>query len=254
MNINEIYSANRQRIVTSTVLFAFALIVALVDNTLLTWLVIGAIYIVSFYEAMALFSLDDKKYLVYAVAIWLAALIYPNPDDIAYIVIIISLSIMVHKKELSYKKLLPFFYPTASLLFLWALYMDFGMSSLVWLVVVVSSTDIGAYVVGKSIGKTPFSKTSPNKTWEGVVGGIVTATILGSIAGLGSVDLSISVLVSLLVSISSVWGDLFESYLKREAEVKDSGAIFPGHGGMLDRVDGYMFGSIIMVILLRGLL
>ena len=254
MNINEIYSANKQRIITSAVLFASALVVALVDNTLLTWLVVGAIYIVSFYEAMALFSLDDKKYLVYAVAIWLAALIYPNPDDIAYIVIIISLSIMVHKKELSYKKLLPFFYPTASLLFLWALYMDFGMSSLVWLVVVVSSTDIGAFVVGKSIGKTPFSKTSPNKTWEGVVGGIVTATILGSIVGLGSVDLSISILVSLLVSISSVWGDLFESYLKREAEVKDSGAIFPGHGGMLDRVDGYMFGSIVMVILLRGLL
>ena len=55
------------------------------------------------------------------------------------------------------------------------------------------------------------------------------------------------------MALSSIWGDLFESYLKREAGVKDSGNLFPGHGGMLDRLDGYLFASVIMVILLRGL-
>jgi phosphatidate cytidylyltransferase len=254
MNIKEIYSSSKDRILTSVVLIGIALLVAFADNTILTWAVLGAIYLVSFYEAMALFGLKDKKYLVYALAIWLAVLIYPNPDDLFFIVIITALSVMVHKKDVDFKILAPFFYPTLSMLFLFAIYKDFGMSTIIWLVAIVASADTGAYVVGKSIGKTPFSKTSPNKTWEGVAGGIVVATFLGSVVGLGSVDLSISVLVSFLTAISSVWGDLFESYLKREAGVKDSGAIFPGHGGMLDRLDGYLFASVIMLVLLRGLL
>jgi len=55
------------------------------------------------------------------------------------------------------------------------------------------------------------------------------------------------------VAMSSVFGDLIESYLKRRADVKDSGNILPGHGGVLDRIDGYLFGSIIMLVLLRGI-
>lgn len=254
MNIKDIYSSHKDRILTSVALLAVALIVALVDNTLLTWLVMGAIYLLSFHEAMGLFGLSDKRYMVYAVAVWLAVLIYPNPDDLFYLIIIATLSVMVHKKDVNLKLLSPFVYPTLSMLFLFTLYKDFGMSTLVWLVVVVASADTGAYVVGKSIGKTPFSPTSPNKTWEGVIGGILAATVLGSIVGLSSVDLSISVVISFFTALSSVWGDLFESYLKREAGVKDSGTIFPGHGGMLDRLDGYLFASVIMVVLLRGIL
>jgi phosphatidate cytidylyltransferase len=61
-----------------------------------------------------------------------------------------------------------------------------------------------------------------------------------------------SLVISVLVSCASVWGDLFESYLKREAGVKDSGDIFPGHGGFLDRLDGYLFGVVVMVVIIRG--
>ena len=254
MSIKEIYDSNKDRILTGIVLFVVALVVALIDNIFVTWLVLGAIYLLAFYEAMSLFKLVSNRSMVYATAIWLAAFVYPNPDDLSYVVVIIALSIMVHKKDINYKLLAPYLYPTISMLFMFALYKNFGMSTLVWLVVLISSVDIGAYVVGRSIGKTPFSKTSPNKTWEGVIGGIAAGTIFGCIVGLGSVDLTISLLISFLVSMSAIWGDLFESYLKREAEVKDSGSIFPGHGGMLDRIDGYMFASIMMLILLRGLL
>lgn len=254
MNIKDIYNSHKDRILTSVALIAVALIVAFVDNTLLTWVVMGAIYLLSFREAMGLFGLSDKRYMVYAITIWLAVLIYPNPDDLFYLIIIATLSVMVHKKDVNLKLLSPFVYPTLSMLFLFTLYKDFGMSTLVWLIVVVASVDTGAYVVGKSIGKTPFSPTSPNKTWEGVIGGILVSTILGSIIGLNSVGLSISVLVSFFTALSSVWGDLFESYLKREAGVKDSGTVFPGHGGMLDRLDGYLFASVVMVVLLRGIL
>ena len=254
MRIKEIYNSNKDRILTGLVLFVVALAVFLIDNLFVTWVVLGAVYLFAFYEAMTLFGLVSNRSMVYALAIWLAAYIYPNPDDIFYFVVIVALSIMVHKKDVDYKRLAPFLYPTVSMLFMFALYKDFGMSTLVWLVILISFVDIGAYVVGKSIGKTPFSKTSPNKTWEGVVAGIVAGTAIGSIVGLVSVSLSMSVFISFLVSLCAIWGDLFESYLKREADVKDSGSIFPGHGGMLDRVDGYMFSSIIMLVLLRGLL
>jgi phosphatidate cytidylyltransferase len=254
VSVKEIYDSNKQRILTGFALLFVVVAVAFIDNLFVTWLFFGAVYLVAFKEAMALFNIDDRKYYAYAVALWLGAYIYPNPDDLTFIVLIVVISMMVHKKEFNFKLLAPFLYPSISMLFLIALYKDFGLNALIWLFIVVSSADIGAYIVGKSIGKTPFSITSPSKTWEGVIGGILLATVLGTLVGLVSVDLFSALLVSFLVSLSSVWGDLLESYLKREAEVKDSGSIFPGHGGMLDRADGYMFAGIIMLVLLRGLL
>jgi phosphatidate cytidylyltransferase len=88
---------------------------------------------------------------------------------------------------------------------------------------------------------------------EGVTGGIAVATIAGMFTGLFIVDLGVAFLVSFAVSVTSIFGDLFESSLKRAADVKDSGDILPGHGGMLDRIDGYLFAGIAMLVLLRGL-
>ncbi len=254
MNIKEIYSSSKSRIMTSLVLLLLGLAIFVTDNILLTWTILGIAYLIAFYEAMALFGYKNNSFLAYALAIWLGAYIYPNPDDISFVVLIIALSIMAHKKDVNYRILAPFIYPTIPMLFLFTLYKDFGVYPLIWLIVVVASSDVGAYVIGKGIGKTPFSNTSPNKTWEGTIGGILSATVLGTIMGLGSVSFTLALLISFLSALSSVWGDLFESYLKREANVKDSGDIFPGHGGMLDRIDGYMFAAIIMLVLLRGLL
>ena len=125
------------------------------------------------------------------------------------------------------------------------------MESLLWLLVIVAGADIGAYFTGKRIGQTTFCQTSPNKTLEGVAGGIVVATVLGVIFSIDEVSLLSAIIISAFVAVSSVFGDLFESYLKREANVKDSGDILPGHGGILDRTDGYLFGGIIMLVLLR---
>jgi phosphatidate cytidylyltransferase len=166
---------------------------------------------------------------------------------------VVYASAVAYSRELEWKNFMPFVYPTAGMLFILTMYQEYGVLSMLWLLVVVAMTDVGAYAVGKSIGKTPFCETSPNKTMEGVVGGIVVATFSGMFVGLTFVDLFISFIISFMVATSSIFGDLFESYLKRKAGVKDSGNILPGHGGILDRIDGYLFGSIVMLILLRGL-
>ena len=146
---------------------------------------------------------------------------------------------------------LPLLYPTASFLFLLSLYSEYGTMTLLWLLIIVASTDIGAYFVGKSIGKTKFCETSPNKTIEGVIGGVVFAVIFGTLFSINEISFVNALIISGIVSITSIFGDLFESYLKREADVKDSGTILPGHGGVLDRTDGYLFGAIAMLVLLR---
>lgn len=253
MDIKEIYNSNKQRVLTGLVLLGVAVLMALMDSLFLTWAILGIAYMIAFHEAMKLFGQEDNKLYVYALLVWFAAAFYPYPTELIFIVLVISTAFMAHKKEVNFKALAPFLYPSISMLFLFTLYKDFGMGILIWLVVVVATTDTGAYFVGKSIGKTPFSPTSPNKTWEGCIGGILIATIAGTFIGLLDYSIWIAFIISLLVSAASVWGDLFESYLKREAEVKDSGSIFPGHGGVLDRLDGYLFGVVVMVVILRGL-
>jgi phosphatidate cytidylyltransferase len=103
---------------------------------------------------------------------------------------------------------------------------------------------IGAYVVGKFFGKTPLSSISPRKTVEGAVFGIA-ACILVAVAGAYYLNWPKYALtgmaLGLLIGISSLLGDLTESMLKRDAGVKDSGQLIPGHGGVLDRTDSYIF-------------
>ncbi|WP_281951613.1 phosphatidate cytidylyltransferase [Nitrosophilus kaiyonis] len=246
---------NSQRFITGTILLAVVLAVGLIDNYFLTWLFFGVIFMFAFYETLKLLKMDSHNNLFFwALMIWIVAYFYPNPDDLFFVIAIIFASFLAYHKDYDLRNFLPFLYPTSSFLFLLALYHDFGMDSLIWLLIVVASTDIGAFFIGKLIGKTQFSKTSPNKTLEGAVGGVALATFLGSFYALILVDLPYAIIISLLVSIASIFGDLFESYLKRRVNVKDSGNILPGHGGILDRVDGYLFAAPAMVILLRGLL
>ena len=244
---------NKARFITGFVLIGIVALIAWIDNFTLTWIFLGVAYLLSFYEAMKLYNINDNKLYFYAVILWFIAYIYQNPDDLIFLALIVEISIMLYNQKISIKNFYPFIYPTTSFLFLLALYKSFGIESLIWLTLVVALTDTGAYFVGKAIGKHPFNPISPKKTWEGVFGGVIIASIFGAWYGNTFVSIPLAFFISLLVSISSIYGDLYESYLKRSAGVKDSGNILPGHGGILDRVDGFMFGAIVMVILLRGL-
>ena len=248
-----IFGSHQERIITGIALVIAVLGVGYIDNFWLMWLVLGGVYLSAFKEATKLFGIEKNTLFIYAVGVWLLSAFYPYGDDLFILAGVAYASAVAFNKNILWKNFLPFIYPTAGMLFIFTLYQEYGVISMLWLLVVVAMTDVGAYFVGKSIGKTPFCETSPNKTMEGVIGGIVISTISGTFAGMEIVDVKIALFVSFVVAVSSIFGDLYESSLKRKAGVKDSGNILPGHGGMLDRIDGYLFGSIVMLIFLRGL-
>ena len=127
---------------------------------------------------------------------------------------------------------------------------DYQLSVIIPLLIIFSIwiNDTMAYIVGSLIGKTPLSKISPKKTWEGTAGGIVLSVIAISLLAYYTGKLSIlhAAIMGALAAISATAGDLFESKLKRMAGVKDSGRIMPGHGGFLDRFDSVFFAAVVV--------
>lgn len=119
---------------------------------------------------------------------------------------------------------------------------------------VVFANDAGAYLTGKFLGRRHFvPKLSPKKTWEGFFGGIVLANLIGFLLNnyFYFWDLKTTVFISTILSLFGVLGDLFESAVKRAVGKKDSGALIPGHGGLLDRIDGVLFASPVFLFLLE---
>ena len=128
-----------------------------------------------------------------------------------------------------------------------------GAALTLFTIVLIVAADTGAFFAGRSFGRVRLApRVSPGKTWEGVLGGLLLATLVafGGAAWFG-VPVASMVPVCLAAAAFSVVGDLTESMLKRHAGVKDSGSIFPGHGGILDRIDSVTAGA---PVLLLGLL
>lgn len=138
-----------------------------------------------------------------------------------------------------------------ALLFLRAQPLGFALS--LWTLAIVWATDIGAYFAGRAIGGPKLAPViSPNKTWAGLGGGMVAAAIVGClIARLGHLPTRTCWLAPLL-AIAAQLGDLVESGMKRRAGVKDSGHILPGHGGLLDRIDGMLPVAILVAALVAN--
>ena len=130
-----------------------------------------------------------------------------------------------------------------------------GFIAVLFVAVTVWATDIFAYAVGRIVGgPLLWPRVSPNKTWAGAVGGVIGGVAAGiSVAYASGVDKLVAVgVVALLLSVLTQAGDLFESAVKRRFGAKDAGSLIPGHGGLMDRLDGFLVAA--FVALLIGIL
>lgn len=167
------------------------------------------------------------------------------------IAVILSILLFFNPEKLAYKSnaLLVLIYVAVpfSLVSIWQINSElFNSSNLLMLLIVIWVNDSFAYIFGVSFGKHKlFPRISPKKSWEGFIGGAITSIVIGLIAhnyhlveGFEQIEFVIFILIIIL---AATFGDLVESKFKREAGVKDSGKLIPGHGGFLDRLDSFIF-------------
>jgi len=201
----------------TAIIFAAVMLTGLLWNQWSFLILFSIIHFGCWWEFIKLIrKIYDKKYLKYI----LLGLIYITMP--IFLMIDLGTELRVYTinntNEIIYHKLIP-----CSIIFS------------IWI------NDTMAYIVGSLIGKTPLSKISPKKTWEGTLGGIILATfVAGVIAWQFDFNIQKIVIIAGIASVAGTFGDLLESKLKRMAGVKDSGNIMPGHGGFLDRFDSLL--------------
>lgn len=126
-----------------------------------------------------------------------------------------------------------------------------GLAVILWLFAVVWGTDTCAYFTGRTLGGPKlWPRVSPKKTWSGAIGGLLGGALLG-LAVLAIAGITVKwqhFALSLAFSVATQAGDLFESSLKRRYDVKDAGSIIPGHGGVMDRLDGFIFAAVLAAL------
>ena len=134
---------------------------------------------------------------------------------------------------------------------IWLRFLPQGEWWVLWFLLVIFAGDTGAFYAGRTFGKTKlYAAVSPGKTWAGVVGGLAASLAVGVLFGkwlLEGMGVPTLVVLALVLAVVGLLGDLFESMLKRQMQVKDASNLLPGHGGMLDRLDSILFTAPVVV-------
>ena len=147
----------------------------------------------------------------------------------------------IYKKKIKIIKFHNFFSLIYLFFFIYAAYDYYKSLSLLIILSVCILSDTGGYLFGKSIGGKKLTKISPNKTISGSIGSFLCSLLTIIIFDSLQQDIFLSIFLCLFLSLICQLGDLFISYYKRKAKVKDTGSFLPGHGGLLDRIDGFIF-------------
>ena len=206
----------------------------------------------------------DKKCDVYALlAASITAIICILTIDYPYEALILTILASLGFAAASYKeykklKKLGFIYIALPLLSLIWLREETSYAFVFWVIGLVLATDIGGYLFGCTFkGPLLMPKISPKKTWAGLLGGMLLASVAGVIyAHFMAQDIVLFAIVSAGLAVVSQVGDFFESGIKRKLGIKDSSNLIPGHGGVFDRIDGLLFVAplVALVVLIEGLL
>lgn len=265
----------KQRIITAVILATVVVGLILLENTLWVSLLFTLGLMIATRELLQL-TLKLSQAAIWIMALAFATLFWVslermNPDMIylqsmigAVLWILIAASLVFYRHHGNWSLLARVLVLGLGLDLIWIcahgliyLHYVYGGLVLLFLLTLVSFADIGAYFVGRRLGRHKLAPAiSPGKTWEGAAGGLAANFVWIMLVvwlaqnyaenGLG-LDPAWFVMLGLITSAISVVGDLFESVIKREAGVKDSGAMLPGHGGVLDRIDGIIPAAPIFV-------
>ncbi|MEW4466542.1 phosphatidate cytidylyltransferase [Parasphingorhabdus sp. JC815] len=202
--------------------------------------------------------LNNKQLALYALSVPLAIMSFwaAGPSFLA-LGLIIGAAMFIAVFDRSIQLSIGIFYaglPALSILYLRGV--DNGLLIVFWTLALVWATDIGAYFSGRAIGGPKLAPTiSPNKTWAGLVGGVILTALFSFALHVYFQLPFMLVILSMPLAVLAQMGDLFESRMKRKAGVKDSGKIFPGHGGIMDRLDGLIpVAPVVAMLILFGTL
>lgn len=261
-----------QRVFTAVGLLSALLLIVFFTNSLFFLLILSLVTLLAAWEWTSLSGIRSilKRSLYCCMLLLLCSLSYVVLQDYLFVILILSLFFWILALILicTYPRFNSYWnnlyslglmgilvlLPCWLMLFYLRQHDDFIFYFL-GLIMLVAAADTGAFFSGRLFGRHKLAElVSPNKTWEGVIGGIISCLVLLVIAKtfLQSEKLSWSLVLvlPLLVSLFSVTGDLFESMLKRVRGMKDSGNILPGHGGILDRIDGIVSTTPAYVLML----
>ena len=269
-----------KRVLTAAVLIPLVVVAVFYAPIWLFAIVVAAIALITlgeYFNIVEAYGLKPIRIYVYVVVILLFARSW-TVGNLEAVTVVAALSaflipaLLMSKPDLrgalpsASASVFPFFYVALPLLLVVDMRHFDGPGTVMALLVIVWVGDTAAYFVGKGIGRHLLApRTSPKKTWEGAVASLVGSAAVGvvwwvlaersprsqSLFGVGYFELLkagiwSAVLMAVVVNIAAQLGDLVESVLKRGANVKDSGSILPGHGGMLDRIDALLFAAPVM--------
>jgi len=242
-----------KRVISALVLAAVVLVALFVLPPPAAIVLFAALMLIGCWEWAGFFSsvpLVRAAYLLVGAAlavVWSAGWPAPTAPAVimqAALVWWLLVAVWLYVREIRYSKIMVAIAGYLCLLPAWValtviLLAERGVWLLVWLVLIVAAADIGAYFTGKALGRRKLApELSPGKTVEGLVGGLLAASL---VAGAGAVLLGLDglpfVLLGPFLAAISVVGDLTVSAFKRNAGLKDTGRILPGHGGIMDRID-----------------
>ncbi len=253
-----------KRTISTVILLPLLILLILKGSSTLLLIILFLCLSIAWYEWVKLFNFSLHFYL-YGFILLLLSLFLLDKFSTLYIFFLIFFlaylpSMFNFEREAFIKTFYPFLigliYLYLSFASLKLLIQGYPRELLLFLFCVVFGNDTGAYLAGRKWGKSPFfPEISPKKTWEGFWGGLILALIVGIFLNkLYSLWSTLSLItIVLMLTLFAVMGDLFESSIKRSVGKKDAGALIPGHGGILDRLDGVFFASPIYVFFLEVL-